>query len=448
MASKKAALAMASVGLWALTACNAGDPKVVRDKVKTDDSPTQSIPAVDSAKKLADSKAEMKLLTALTDSYCQELVKLRSQCVHASPLVSSKQDFDSICSGKTPPAEITWKASVSADQPVKLVAHAAQYETDYIQGSQQAIVWKKVGSGGAVVRSPQLIELSDLQIKPKNDEEIKINSFALWAGTTEVLNSSDVPLQDKGKSFNVNLMKFKTALDSGKCTLDESTMNALRTKAQNDSQNQEGKDIYGNELNQVLLALEPMRARKASLEKALTGKVSLGCWASVKLNRFEVLIDGGHLEDKSAGTSNSAPSNEGSPDTYSVRFSESIGISHPSESTLSVFRTGGRILTEDLKDFEISQLQFVQIKREGVAFESQQKASGGLFGGGISYQNLEVGRTRLTNLQIKVGGELIYEKKGINHDFEKGKLIWTDKDIFLNPAFQKLFQRSDCPTQK
>lgn len=406
-------------------------------------------------------KKELVYLRAINDKLCKRVQKQRSECAGSVTLISeTSRDIMNCITGFKEGAkledsfELDFTMNGASGSKVMLKANSGQFTTQPVLGLAQKVQFTTVRS--QAVKSPKLYDLIELLIVPETDStKLKVESvanFQFKVNGITVLNKEDfrgATLAD-ANYLTLDMKKILALQSDAKCKIPVTEIDTISQEAREETKDAEVQNL--GDVPSTSAELTPILNRERSVRQQytshLTGLENLGCWASVKMEKLEILVEGAHLNESSRGRGSNQMSNRGNSNQYDIVFGESLKLSNADESTQGLFRPGGRLLTEDFQEFEISQIRALQITRQGDSFRSVQVSKPGFLGigGWTGFDNFEVNRTSLASLKIKVNNEILYERNAIGHVFESGRNTWEDKNITKNAAFLKLMQRNDCPT--
>lgn len=186
--------------------------------------------------------------------------------------------------------------------------------------------------------------------------------------------------------------------------------------------------------------LERERDRNQELKTSLLGKSAKGCFADMKIESLEVIIDGTRAARKFAGCQDDPWSAEGSPTTMKIKLGPSILITND-ETVNTLFP--GSITKANLSDYKVSDIQYVKIEKGGFAYDNESKPSG------CHYNVYETDRYQMDSIKIVVNGETIYTKNVFDsHMFERNQTLWEDKSFQTNQSWLAAMKIDDCSQQQ
>lgn len=191
------------------------------------------------------------------------------------------------------------------------------------------------------------------------------------------------------------------------------------------------------------------RDREGKLTRELTDLNTLGCWGNAKISKMEIRINGAHLEH--GRTWESQQPVQSAPNSAQVGFTFGSGIAYtnPNEETLALFAANGKYLTEAFKERRTADVEFIRIEKGGMGVDSVKHCwKEWLVLQRCRWQHEEINVYRLDDLEIEINGQLLYQKQGISFTFDGEHLVWEDRNLSLNPAYQTLMARTDCPTSQ
>lgn len=417
------------------------------------------------ADNLAKQQGELFFLQSLNGKLCTRLQQLRTQCVASAGLIPEANEQVLNCvSGVDAGAALQHSFEVEFQGPAgdfTMSANEEQYETTVFKSGagSQKITWKE--KFHQLTKAPRVLEIFEARLngpRGKTLNKADIGTFRFKVNGQVVFAKANLVPTTSGntRSLSIDLAKLIELQNSASCQVTDQEIIQLREQAQAEATSQENAQPnpaqaglttsqIQQKLTQVSTELERERSRKLALEKELGVKSNGGCWASVPINKLEILVDGAHLENSAAGTSKEAKENEGNALAYDFMFGETFKVSNPNENQNALFRPGGRLVSTDFSDINIGEINLIKIRKNGVSYVSNRQMSGcGLFGCSSSFINMETNITSLSTLRIKVNDQLVYERSGIGHTFDRDHREWADFNITRNPAYLALMLRNDC----
>lgn len=306
-----------------------------------------------------------------------------------------------------------------------------------------------------LVRSPRVIELSDMFVKvvsdncseSRNFSKNDISTFVMNLNGTKLFDKAD--LADSSNGVQVSLTKLLDFSQDPRCAVPkdelQKLMDAAKAKVSAAAPADNPPDL------EAQIARETNR--NDQMIKQLSGPENLGCWGYTKIKKFQVKIEGSALPNANRGDSSSALQNAGNSKEYTFSFGQSMVHTIPDESQMAVFRPGGGFTINTFADREIQELRALRIKKGGVAYQNDPFRLNGFLGIGSwsGFHRYEKDIRALSKISIFANDQLVYEKSGISFTFEGGNMVWPSnsgsENIQNNPAFVKLMMRNDCPAE-
>lgn len=235
---------------------------------------------------------------------------------------------------------------------------------------------------------------------------------------------------------------------------------AAQSSEQADDQIDEGKaelirkiDEIKREIADRSSELERERDRNGKLIQALLGSQAKGCFASVPLTKLEIVVRGGinNEFERFGGRSDSRISNEGDPYSFTITLGRDLGFSAGAGDLFrgTEFASEEGSIVKSYEDRKVSDIETIVIKRNGVAYDNQETTrSCGFLGTGrcTAWYHGEHDRFILGDLKILVNDEVLYEKAGFSHIFDRNNLELkiSTSALQTNTAYNKLLSRQDC----
>lgn len=188
--------------------------------------------------------------------------------------------------------------------------------------------------------------------------------------------------------------------------------------------------------------------RNGKIFNEIIGDRNSGCFSTQKIDTFEMEFSGAHLENKASKLEDPQRIDIGNPRQFAFNFGEQFAYMHSDEEKQAILVPGGRVvLSKEFAGKLIRDIEFVSIEKGGIGWDSVREITNKFFNYS-KWRNSEKNIYRLDSLAIKVNGEEFYRADAINFTFKEGKLVWADRNLGLNRAFQRLMRRSDCPAPK
>ncbi len=443
----------------------------VRSKGTAAEANSVALTAEEQGKKLK----KLVELKEVNNSLCVRYQKQVRECALATPLIPDDGNKVLGCiSGVDPNAVLGVDYKISVQPPpgtrIYLSTKGGSWRTNEVgAGSGQTLTWGPRSPDSCSpnlrtppkslltqIRSPKLLELSDLEvvIVPDNKSECLSTQNRLGAfGEFQIVQNGKTLFTRSDLSFEggrhlVNLSALDQKIDDPSCSIPQDEVDALVAEAEANAPAAPAAipATLADDLNRE-------ESRNNALHLALTGQVKLGCWAFLKVNKLEVKIDGSTVERKAHGTGDQM---NGSGNSKGYTFTFGRGLVHSVGDEAGMFRPGGGFSTAEFADRMIQELQFLKIEKQGTAFQNEEfstSRSCGFLGFGTctnrSFRRYEIDRRSLSSIEIKVNDQLIYQNNSIRFTFEQGNLSWPPGNkaapIFENPKYRDLMRRTDCP---
>jgi hypothetical protein len=417
---------------------------------------------------------ELVELKEVNNSLCVRYQKQVRECALATPLIPDDGNKVLGCiSGVDPNAVLGVSYKISVTPPpgnrIYLSTKGGSWRTNEVgEGVDQVLTWGPRSPDScspnlrtppksllAQIRSPKLLELSDLEVVlvPEDSSQClstqnRVNAF----GQFQIVQNGEILFSKGDLSFEggrhlINLSRLDQKMDDPACAIPQDEVEALvnDAKANAPAVPSTIPSTLGDELNRE-------ESRNNALFLALTGQVKMGCWAFQKVSKLEVKIDGSSVERKALGTG-SEMSPSGNSKGYTFTFGR--GLIHSIGDEGGMFRPGGGFSTAEFADRMIQELQFLKIEKQGTAYENEAfstSRSCGFLGFGTctsrSFRRYEIDRKSLSSIEIKVNDQLIYQNNSVNFTFDQNNMSWPPGNkaapIYENPKYRDLMRRTDC----
>jgi hypothetical protein len=331
-------------------------------------------------------------------------------------------------------------------------------------GSKQKLTWGPrtkspcdllAPKASTLVRSPRIIELSDMYLKvlpdscSNNTNYLKkdISTFVLYLNGNALFDRND--LSDTSGGLQVSLTKILGFQQDARCAVPRDEIKKLME----DALNSKPVNASGGQPPDLEAQFARETNRNDQMIKQLTGAENLGCWGYSKIKKLQVKLEGAALANANRGDSSSALQNAGNSKEYTFTFGQNMFHTIPDEAQSSVFRPGGGFTINSFSDREIQELRGLRIKKGGVAYQNDFFRLDGFFGiGGWSgFHRYELDLRSMSKITILANDQVVFEKAGFSFTFGSGSLVWPSNDgaeqIQNNPAFIQLMTRNDCPAE-
>ncbi|NBW81754.1 hypothetical protein EBR21_08365, partial [bacterium] len=331
-------------------------------------------------------------------------------------------------------------------------------------GSKQKLTWGPrskspcdllAPKASSLVRSPRVIELSDLYLKvmpdscSNNTNYLKrdVSAFVLYLNGNPLFDRND--LSDTNGGLQVSLTKILGYQQDPRCAVPRDEVKKLM----DDALKAKPIDASAGQPPDLEAQFARETNRNDQMMKQLTGAENLGCWGYAKIKKLQVKLEGAALPNSNRGDSSSALQNAGNSKEYTFTFGQSMFHTISDESQGAVFRPGGGFTINTFADREVQELRGLRIKKGGVAYQNDPFRLNGFYGIGAwsGFHRYELDLRSLSKITILANDQVVYEKAGFSFTFGSGSLVWPSNDgaeqIQNNPAFIQLMTRKDCPAE-
>jgi hypothetical protein len=415
-------------------------------------------------------------LKEVNNSLCLRAQKQFIECPLASPLQADDTTKVLGCvSGVDPNANVGVDYKISVQPPsgtkIYLRTSGGLWRTNEVgAGSEQKLTWGPMqpdscrrsmpaAPAQSQIRSPKLLEVKDIEVVIVPDDKSKCSSNGDKIGEFGAfeINLNGNPLFRKGDLTFKNGGHFLklSPLDSyifdlekrNKCIVPAKEIEGLIAQAEQDAPT--STDIPAGQEATLADDMNREASRNNALQQVLSGQEKLGCWAFAKIDKLEVKIDGRSLPRQGWGTGEMAKG-DGNGRAFSFTFGR--GLTHSVSEESGIFRPGGGFALNSFADRYLQEIQMIQIEKHGTTFENEEFSTSyscGFLGLGRctkrEFRRYETDRRHLGQVKILVNDQLIYERS-MSHDFQKGSLSWSDRNIQNNDKYRDLMRRTDCPS--
>lgn len=217
--------------------------------------------------------------------------------------------------------------------------------------------------------------------------------------------------------------------------------------------------------------LEKEQMRRQELMLALMANIGAGCMGNVSINTVEIIVDGEKLTDNDVtalqqndqylpqsiqGQTNFEFTLGDSTNLHQIKFTN-----NEQQTPLFSASTHFTYTVPQANQIKINLVDTISIKKTAPAYSIQDfcKDYKGKQIEGCTMQSTikELERYLLSGFTIKVNGNTLYTRSGINHVFavspgteseaKVNGLMWQDMNTQLNPSYVKLLQTANCPQQ-
>jgi hypothetical protein len=421
--------------------------------------------------------SELQTLRAENDTMCLRVQKQRVECPLSVPLVPGDSEkvlgcVSGVADGATVASEFKLDVQPPSGTKIYLSIKGGTWRTQEVgAGTGQKLIWGPKSPDScnpnlrvnpaniqAKLRSPKLLELSDLEVVVVPDDKSQCYStrnrlndfgaFELSVNGEVVFRRPD--LSFRSGSYSVSLAALDKYLNNPKCIVPVSELEALFAEAKT---NVAAPKASPDALAKAEDEHARETARNQSLRLELTGQEKLGCWAFAKIEKLEVKIDGAAVARASLGNGGQLK-NEGNSKGYNFYFGR--GLTHAISEENGVFKPGGGFVTNAFSDKEIQELNFLRITREGTSYDNEEYTYSygcGFLGLGTctgrSYRRYETNRRSISSIKILVNDQLLYENNNVGFTFSREKREWPPngkvEKIQDNPKFRDLMRSTSCP---
>jgi hypothetical protein len=413
-------------------------------------------------------------LAAENSMMCKKADEQRKVCPVAATSLRGSDDAAALgCAGIDPKSLSNFEIDITspAGGKIFLTTKNETWQTTPVgSGQRQKLTWGPKKSDPCatikpvarnmeklVIRSPRVIELSDLFINfdpdSCSDERVlraaDVPAFKLYIGGVEVFNRSD--LIDSSAGVRISMSKLLDSSLNTKCLI---AADELETELQKirKSLNQE---TTAPKKSQKTLDSEFAREvnRNQQLRAQLIGKENIGCWGYTKIRKFQVRLEGEEGADIDLGVSGSALADVGNSRAYDFYFGQNMVYSTGDETMAGIFKKGGGFSTSDFSDREVQELRNIRIVKNGIRYINNIVMKEGFIGIGAwsGHHRLETDVRNLKSLTIFANDQLVYKKTDINFSFQGNNLVWPPNNgieaIQTSEAFTSLMRRNDCPAE-
>lgn len=423
-----------------------------------------------------ETNAQLLRLFEVKNSLCTRQAQLFSGCIVHAPLSPATWRSGAACRVENRAWDNrVFKVHLSGvSGRFQLVLDNFIQSNAFDAGEEKALTWRS--SGNRNLRDLKLSDIGSVKLKViegtlpnlenvklvfKVDEKILLTEkqFLLNSQTNSAIVLSPLPLFEE--------------LNSNDCRVEDNELDVLSKEAiaraplpelvQLPSENiNASQEISSNQFEDwINLVRQEQQARAdiflavaqdiSRLRRDLRGDLQLGCWSKEVIRNIEIDIRGLHLplSDWDRASVKKQLTNSGVPTQTTIDFGGGLRFSNPDEKSLALFREEGRWLLNATTDLTIGDINSIQIEKGGIGYQHFKNCWStwkGL-GNACEWQNREGDRYQLTALVVKVNGQRIYHKDGINHALQKDSLNWIEKELTANPAYIDLMRRRDCPVQ-
>lgn len=263
-----------------------------------------------------------------------------------------------------------------------------------------------------------------------------------WAGTVAALLvtascSTEEPRRGKLGKPQTDIMGVTGEQISG----DAIASTRLETQSLQAEVNKLKVDLAAS---QTLLTRE--RDREGKLTRELTDINAMGCWGDQPVRSFELRVTGAHLASGNQWESQDPVESDPNAAQVVFSFGPEMVYTNPNEEESALFTANGTFVTERYAGQRIGDIESIRIVKGGRSVESVQHCwREWLVFNRCRWQHEETNVYRLDALEILVNEQVVFQKSGINHTFDSEHLAWEDFNLSLNPAYQTLMARNDCP---
>ncbi|MEN9827256.1 MAG: hypothetical protein RI953_3001 [Pseudomonadota bacterium] len=424
--------------------------------------------ALDSQSKASFSK--LLELKTQNDALCLRIQKQRVECPVATASLRTEDDQTVLgcVSGVDPNAKVesNFELDITVPSGTKavLTTKNGMWQTQAVgSGTKQKLTWGPrtkspcdllAPKASTLVRSPRVIELSDMYLKVlpdscNNTNYVKkdVSTFVLYLNGNALFDRND--LSDTSGGLQVSLTKILGFQQDARCAVQRDEIKKLME----DALNAKPVNASGGQPPDLEAQFARETNRNDQMIKQLTGAENLGCWGYSKIKKLQVKLEGAALANANRGDSSSALQNAGNSKEYTFTFGQNMFHTIPNESQSAVFRPGGGFTINSFSDREIQELRGLRIKKGGVAYQNDFFRLNGFLGIGSwsGFHRYELDLRSMSKITILANDQVVFEKAGFSFTFGSGSLVWPSNDgaeqIQNNPAFIQLMTRNDCPAE-
>ena len=423
-----------------------------------------------------ETNTQLLRLFEVKNSLCSRQAQLFSSCIVHAPLSPSTWRSGAAC-------RVEHRAWDNRAFKVRLSGVSGRFRfvlDNFIEsnafdaGEERALTWTSTGNRN--LRDLKLSDIGSVKLKMIEGSLPNLeNAKLVFKVDEKVLLTQEQFLLDSQTDTAVILSPIPLfeALNSNDCHVEDNELDVLSKEAiaraplpevvKLPNENKEAsKEVSANQFEDwINLVRRDLQARAdvflavaqdiSRLRRDLRGDLQLGCWSKEVIRNIEIEIKGIHLplSDWDRAAVKKQLSNIGNPTQTTIDFGGGLRFSNPDEKSLALFREDGRWLLNATTDLTIGDINSIQIQKGGVGYQHFKNCWSTWKGLGTAceWQNRETDRYQLTAMAVKVNGQRIYQKDGINHALQRGSLNWIEKELTANPAYIDLMRRRDCPIQ-
>lgn len=416
----------------------------------------------------------LEQIFSVKNALCQKQSNLFSGCLAHTPLSFSHWRTGAACRSDRKIWDMrTFSANIAGVQgKFKLVLDNSIESNSFESGRETKLSWYALGS-----RSLRDLKLSDvasykLKVVEGTLDNLESVVFSLKIDDNVLLSEKDIILGSKTETAVIlSQIPISERLASTECRveeneIDEITQNAI-SKTTVPPEVTAPSFEAGEKKQKIAAVIEDWIEQKrreymtksdvylasahdiARLRRDMRGNLQLGCWGRENIKTIEISIQGDHLalSDWERHQAKQALPTVGQPTQTTLDFGGGLRFTNSDEESFSLFRQNGRWLINVNSDLTIGDINSVQLKKDGYAYQSLKNcwSTWGGLGNACEWQNREKDRYSLKALTIKINGQRIYAAENLNHTFERKSLHWFEKSLTSNQAYVELMRRRDCP---
>lgn len=378
--------------------------------------------------------------SAILNALCMELqtIQNKGQCVGMRSLVDRESISSCITKDANVQLKTTFEVELNATKPVFLTAEPSFTSKESLESGKR-ILFSWVNKGDKSLVAPRLVDVRQMKFTDAEGNAQSVSSFKLFVNGVEAQST----LTDNNRAVEFSKMQQDFAISD--CRMSQTEVDKIKTSAlANVTQ------ISKPDSGDLKTLTEILNSQIQAIESELTQDAKRGCWASQKIEKLEIEIQGS-VTPVQDGCHPQHSGAEGSPDEIVFKIA---GRDVPfTKGQLA----SGKVLLQrtDFSEKNISELQDFSFAIKGRRIQSVRTPGCGK----TLFNQTELDRPVIRTIRIKANDKTIYLRDDFESKFNQtgsyfggGEVAYAPDGTFRtfepkiqdNTSYRELLNSSDC----
>lgn len=451
--------------------------------------------------KMAVQSSQLAVISEINQSYCERWSEQQTTCAGLISLDASGLAMGETCNQNLNDSQhrlhlqvnTRWESTGSAPPSVTfhLRANDTLRSNDLTLGKQQFLTWTPLAGAPSGAESPSLYEVKKLELVATSstfpDQSQGQFIFELLVNDYPVLVTDHLlPWEQGDTRIRMNTIPLAQLIHAPGCVITQSELASLAREIRERHEDDLFSEAEGGTLSEPTLTVDPEAPsdelaiqlqeirdriegneqklaesqtlidreydRNGKLRRLLLTEYRGGCRAREKVENLEIFLTGSHLPDSDwdRTATDTQKKTEGQPHAITFSFSREIQLTHSDEATSPLFTSSGYISSAEFSTFNVSDLQYLRIKKGGRGYSSDLNCwsiigwSKWGFGKKCEWQNRETHRYNLQHLLVKVNGEPFLRFSNLAFDFAGTQDTWQESNLATSSEYVEYMTSSTC----